>query len=217
MKPSWKSLAVEKGIMKRAVFTAFGLITFFGIAAVAQEQRNEISVQGTGFFTKDTNDRDFSRTSTKTGGVLVGYRYRFNEWFSLETNYGWARDTQRYFTTTGASRIQSDVHQATIDAAFNLPFAIGRLTPYALGGAGALVFKPTGNRGGSVVGASTDARGAFLYGGGVNYPLPFVRRVLVRAEYRGFVYKDADFGLSNLHRSTWTHTAQPSAGLVYRF
>jgi opacity protein-like surface antigen len=203
--------------MKRAFVTIVGLITFFGIAAVAQEQRNEISVQGTGFFTKDTHDQGFSRTSTESGGVLVGYRYHFNSWFSLEANYGWNRDTQRYFTTGGASRIQSDVHQTTIDAALNLPFAIGRLTPYVLGGAGALVFKPTDNRGGSVTRASTDAQGAFLYGGGVNYPLPLFRRVALRAEYRGYVYKDPDFGIGSLHRSNWTHTAQPSAGLVYRF
>jgi hypothetical protein len=39
----------------------------------------------------------------------------------------------------------------------------------------------------------------------------------LRAEYRGFVFKDPDFGVRSLDTDSWTHTAQPSAGLVYRF
>ena len=194
-----------------------GFMTFFAIASFAQEKRNEISFQGTGFFTKDTNTTGFSRTSTQSGGLLVGYKYRLNGWFALETNYGFTKNTQKYFTSSTNSRVQSDIHQATIDATLNLPFAIGKLAPYVLGGAGALVFHPTGARYGSVAGTSNDARGAFLYGGGVNYAVPFIRNVSLLAEYRGFVYKDADFGLSRLHRNTWTHSAQPSAGFVYRF
>ncbi len=37
----------------------------------------------------------------------------------------------------------------------------------------------------------------------------------LRAEYRGFVYKDPDFGIGALNTDSWTHTAQPSAGIVY--
>jgi hypothetical protein len=39
----------------------------------------------------------------------------------------------------------------------------------------------------------------------------------LRAEYRGFVYKNPDFGLASLKTDSWTHTAQPSAGIVFRF
>jgi len=203
--------------MKRALFSMVGFLTLFAIAGFAQEKRNEVTFQGTGFFTKDTNTTGFKRTSTNSGGFLVGYKYRLNGWFALESNYGFTRNTQKYLTSSTNSRVQSDVHQATIDATFNLPFAIGKLTPYALTGAGALVFDPTRNRYGSVTGTSKDARGAFLYGGGVNYALPFMRNVSLLAEYRGFVYKDPDFGLISLHKNTWTHSAQPSAGFVYRF
>lgn len=203
--------------MKRALFRMVGFLTLFAISALAQEKRNEISVQGTGFFTKDTDTRGLSRTSTNSGGMLAGYRYRLNTWASLEVNYGFTRNTQKYFTTSGTSSIQSDVHEATIDESFDLPFAIGKLAPYALVGAGALVFHPTGNRGGSARGASNDARSTFLYGTGVSYRLPFTRNVSLRAEYRGLVHQDPDFALIRLQRNRWTHTAQPSAGLVYRF
>jgi opacity protein-like surface antigen len=55
----------------------------------------------------------------------------------------------------------------------------------------------------------------FLYGGGVNYGS--TRHLSLRAEYRGYVYKDADFGVRALNTDNWTHTAQPSAGIVFRF
>jgi len=145
----------------------------------------------------------------------VGYRYHLNRWLSAEANYGFDRDTQRFFSTGGFARVQSDVHTATADMVVSLPFAISRLSPYVLGGGGSLIFHPTGNFGGFVPGATTDAKGAFLYGAGVNYTL--TKRISLRAEYRGYVYKDADFGISALRTDSWTHTAQPSAGIAFRF
>jgi len=172
-------------------------------------------VQGTGFFTQDTNGQGISRTTTETGGFLVGYRYHFNRWLSGEANYGYNRDTQRYFSAGGFSRVQSDVHTATADVVVGLPFRIARLNPYVLGGGGSLVFHPTGNPGGFVSGADTQAKGTFLYGVGVNYAL--TRHLSLLAEYRGYVYKDVDFGVRALNTDSWTHTAQPSAGIAFRF
>ena len=195
------------------VLASFGMLVPLG--AAAQESRSEISLQGTGFFTKDSNGQGISRRATDTGGFLVGYRYHFNRWLSGEANYGYDRNTQKYFSTGGLSRVQSDVHTATAAAVVSLPFRIARLNPYVLGGGGSLVFHPTGNAGGFVSGADTQAKAAFLYGGGVNYAL--TRHWFVRAEYRGYVYKDADFGIKALNTDSWTHTAQPSAGIVFRF
>jgi len=201
--------------MQRIAVMLAAFVILFTLGATAQENRSEISLQGTGFFTKDTNGQGISRTTTDTGGLLVGYRYHFNRWLSAEANYGFNRDTQRYFSAGGLSRVQSDVHAATADVAVNLPFAISRFSPYVLGGGGSLIFRPTGNAGGFVAGADTQAKGAFLYGAGVNYALS--KRFSLRAEYRGYVYKDADFGLRALNTDSWTHTAQPSAGIVFRF
>jgi outer membrane immunogenic protein len=96
----------------------------------------------------------------------------------------------------------------------NLPIRISKFSPYVLGGGGSLIFHPTEN-GSSVLGADTQAKGAFLYGVGTNYVLS--RHFSVRAEYRGYVYKSPDFGVSALTTASWTHNAQPSAGIVYRF
>jgi len=201
--------------MRQTAIMLVGFVMLFAFGAAAQESRSEISVQGTGFFTQDTSGQGVSRTTTDTGGFLVGYRYHINRWLAAEANYGFDRDTQRYFSTGGLSRVQSDVHTATAAAVINLPFRIARLNPYVLGGGGSLVFHPTGNAGGFVTGADTQAKGAFLYGAGVNYTLS--KHWSVRAEYRGYVYKDPDFGVRALNTDSWTHTAQPSAGIVFRF
>jgi opacity protein-like surface antigen len=68
-----------------------------------------------------------------------------------------------------------------------------RLQPYALAGGGALVFDPTGNAGGNFAGATTETRGAFVYGAGADYA--FTRHISLRAEYRGYVYKAPDLVL----------------------
>jgi opacity protein-like surface antigen len=185
------------------------------LGATAQESRSEISLEGTGFFTRDTSGQGISRTSTDTGGFLVGYRYHINRWLAAEGDYGFDRNTQKYFGSFGQSRVQANVHTVTGDLVVTLPLPIKRLSPYALAGGGSLIFDPTGNRGGTIPGAGSQGRGAFLYGAGADYAL--TRHFSLRAEYRGYVYKDPDFGLRALNTNSWTHTAQPSAGIVFHF
>jgi opacity protein-like surface antigen len=183
---------------------------------MAQEEgRHEVSVQGTGFFTKDSQGNGISQHTTDTGGFLASYRFHFNRWLAAEASYGYARNTQQNLTATGPFNVQSNVHQATGALVVNVPWRAARLKPYALAGVGALVFDPTGNAGGFVAGAQRQTKAAFLYGGGIDYKI--VRHVSLRAEYRGFVYQRPDFGLSSLNSDATTHTAQPSAGIVFQF
>jgi outer membrane immunogenic protein len=199
----------------RRLLVIIGTVVALGAGSVAQESRSEISLQGTGFFTKDSNSQGNLQRSTETGGFTVGYRYHINRWLSAEGNYGYDRNTQQYFGSFGESRIEANAHSVTGDLAVTLPLPIKRVSPYVLAGGGGLIFDPTGNPGGSVLGANTQGSGAFLYGGGADYVLS--RHFSLRAEYRGFVYKSPDFGLASLRTDSWTHTAQPSAGIVFRF
>jgi opacity protein-like surface antigen len=192
-----------------------GFVIFLTLSATAQESRSDISLQGTGFFTRDTSGQGIARTTSDTGGFMVGYRYHINRWLAAEGDYGFDRNTQKYFGSFGESRVQADVHTVTADLVVNLPLRIRRISTYALAGGGGLTFRPTGNSGGSVPRAGTQGRGAFLYGAGANYAL--TQHFSLRAEYRGFVYKNPDFGLAALNTDSWTHTAQPSAGIVFRF
>jgi opacity protein-like surface antigen len=86
-----------------------------------------------------------------------------------------------------------------------------RFTPFVLAGAGGLVFDPK-----DFTGASSQARAAFVYGGGADINLS--QHVYVRAEYRGFVYNSPTYDLSSLAGSDRiTHRAEPSLGFGYRF
>jgi len=187
-----------------------------GASAAAQESRSEISLQGTGLFTKDTTGQGTTQRATETGGFLVGYRYHFNRWLAGEGVYGYGRSTQQFFAPAGLSRIQANVHQATGGFVVSLPApARFRVHPYVLAEGGALVFDPTGNTFGAVPGAQKQTGGVFAYGGGAD--LPIFNHVSLRAEYRGLVYSAPDFGIKELNTNTITHAAQPSAGIVFRF
>jgi len=190
-----------------------GILALVAVTAVAQENRSEISVQGTGFFTKDTAGNGVFDHASDTGGFLLGYRYNFNRWLAAEANYGYDRNTQFYSGGTSAG-VQADIHQISGAAVFKLPTLV-RLQPYALAGAGALVFDPTGNFGGTFAGATLETKPTLVYGVGAQYA--FTRHLSFRAEYRGLVYKAPNFNLAGLNTDSWTQIAQPSAGIVFRF
>jgi len=203
--------------MVRKIVVAAVLTVLAGAsAAMAQEGRwQEIGVQGTGFFTKDSSGNGINQHATDTGGFLLSYRYHFNRWLAADASSGYARNTQQNFGSSGSLGVQANVHQATGALVVTVPRRVFKLHPYFLAGAGGLVFDPTGNAGGFVSGAQSQTKAAFVYGGGADYDLS--KHFTLRAEYRGFVYERPDFDLTTLHSGATAHTAQPSAGVVFRF
>src|SRR5262245_58920975 len=182
--------------------------------ALAQvEQPSQISIQGTGLFTKSSNDQTPTHDATNSGGLLVGYSYQFSRWFGAEGNYGYSRNTQNYITFGGPSSLQVNFHEVTGALVAHIPLNVHRVRPYALGGGGALVFDPTTKF--VVAGSERQTRGAFLYGGGAN--IDITSNFGLRGEYRGLVYKVPDFALDTLNLDKFTHLAQPSFGFFFRF
>lgn len=158
--------------MRRKYLVGVFLAILLGASgAIAQEQRQEVSVQGTGFFTKDSNGNGINQHSTDTGGLLVSYRYHFNRWLVADASYGYVSNTQQNFTSTTRLDVEANVHQATGALVVTVPDDILKFKPYVLAGAGGLVFDPTGKAGGFIPGAQNQARAAFVYGGGVDYGL----------------------------------------------
>lgn len=184
--------------------------------ASAQENRSEISVQGTGFFTNSTSGSGSSYSATESGGILGTYRYHLNHWVSLEGAYGYSPNTQKYSLPSGSFRIQSGIHDFTGSLVVNLPArSRSRINPYFLVGGGALRFVPTSNQSNTISGAQAQTKGAFVYGAGVNIGIH--KGLSLRAEYRGLVYSNPSFGFGALSTNSTTHTAVPSIGLSFRF
>ena len=171
--------------------------------------KNEVSVQAFGSFVKSTTDNGIENKDTNSGGVLGSYRYFFNAHNGVEANYGYSLNTQSYGSTSGALGVKSYSHEISAAYVFRVPMR--KFTPFALAGAGGLIFDPK-----DFAGANSQARAAFVYGGGADFNLS--RHIFVRAEYRGFVYNSPTYdlaGLSGVDRTT--HRAEPSVGFGYRW
>jgi opacity protein-like surface antigen len=206
-------------VFKSARMALFGAIVascVFSTTAMAQvEQHSQVSVQGTALFTKDSNSGPFSQHTTRSGGFLVGYSYRFNSWAGAEGNYGYTQNTVNTLGSFGQSSVRSDFHEITGAFVAHIPVHIANIRPYALAGAGALVFRPTDDARRVNAGIDQQTKAAFVYGGGFEFDV--VKNFGVRAEYRGLVYKTTDFTASSLNLDKVTHLAQPSVGFFYRF
>jgi opacity protein-like surface antigen len=211
--------------MKRSIISKSGFIGLlpaaaaffiFATTATAQvEHPSQINFQGTGLVTKDSTEDSTSTSNraTKSGGLLVGYSYQFNSWAGAEGNYGYTRNTQNYISSIGQSSVQADIHEVTGAFVAHIPVKVSKVRPYALAGAGALVFDPTEKF--ALSGTERQTRATFVYGGGVNFDM--TNNFGVRAEYRGLVYKTPDFSLGDLNLDKLTHLAQPSIGFFVRF
>lgn len=184
------------------------LIAILGtvLPAFAQEySKQDVSVQALGSFVKSTWDKGIEQTSTDSGGVLATYRYFFNKNNGVEANYAYTNNTERY-TGTGVNTNSNEVSAAYV---FRVPLKY--FTPFLLAGAGGLVFDPK-----DFVGASTQTRAAFVYGGGADFNVG--SHVFVRAEYRGLVYNSPTYDVPAFNGADRiTHRAEPSIGFGYRF
>ncbi|MGA7234392.1 MAG: outer membrane beta-barrel protein [Bryobacteraceae bacterium] len=180
------------------------------LPALAQEaRRSEVSVQALGSFVKTTTDNGVQQSATNSGGVLANYRFFFTNDNGVEVNYGYSLNTQTYGLPSGLFGAKANQHEMT--AAYVYRHPLRRLTPFAEAGVGGLVFDPK-----DTPGASTQARAAFVYGGGADFTL--TKRIFLRAEYRGLVFDSPTFGMSETSATDRvTHRAEPSVGFGYKF
>jgi opacity protein-like surface antigen len=202
--------------MSRKFFLPFlALMLVFAVSGFAQDLRSEVSVQGTADFTKDSTSLDIPHSATKSGGFMATYRLHLNRWLAAEGAYGYTRNSQDYSDPFfGPTRVQTNIHELTGAAVISAP-TTSKVRPYALAGFGALFFRPVNNSDNALIGADNQAKPAFVYGGGVDFDL--TSHMALRGEYRGFVFKIPDFQLTGLASDSYTHMAQPSVGLVFRF
>ena len=136
------------------------ILIFFAISSWAQEVKSELTVQGSGFFQKQTTNHGITNTPTNSGGVMTGYRLNLKNWLAVEGDYDYFRNHETFVSSSGTAFIPTNVHAATGTAIVKLPAfkipAIKIVSPFVLGGGGAMFFDP---REGSV---SEQTRGAFV-------------------------------------------------------
>jgi outer membrane immunogenic protein len=185
-------------------------VSLAALPMVAQEAgRSEFSVQAFGSWVKNTKQDGVSQDATNSGGVLANYRFFFTKSHGVEINYGYSLNTQNYGLASGPLGVKANQHEVT--AAYVYRHSLKHFTPFVEAGVGGLVFDPT-----DASGASTQARAAFVYGGGADFNI--THHIFMRAEYRGLVYNSPTFDLAPAAGTDRiTHRAEPSVGFGYRF
>ena len=196
-------------LRKQFAMIGFGAV-LVAMTALAQDEdytrfKSDASVQALGSFVKSTTQDGVRQNATDTGSILASYRYYFDRHNGVEASYAWTQNTEKY----DLSGVKDNLHQMSAAYVFRMPMK--RLSPFVLAGAGAMVFDPK-----QYVGASTQTRAAFVYGGGADVNL--TEHLFVRCEYRGFVYSSPTYDIASFDRlDRVTHRAEPSIGFGWRF
>src|SRR5260370_32884783 len=79
------------------------ILLLLSLSAWAQEVRQELTIQGSGFFPKETTESGIASKPTYSCGGLAGYRFGINGWLAVEGNYGSFHHSQKYSSYSGAA------------------------------------------------------------------------------------------------------------------
>ncbi len=220
-------------MFKRALGVVAWVLLLTSLGLSQDQGRFDASINGAAVFTKAVTGNGVQQSATVGPDYFASFRFRFKAKHSLIFNYGRTKNSQIYQTNF-------DYHVLTSTTEYSgayryTLFEKGRLAPFLMVGAGALKFNPTStwlvlpdfvngvpNRVQINLNARKQTALAYLYGGGVDYRLPW--RFALRLQYRGLIYKAPDFDVNALSGSAVNfatgrkaHMAEPSIGLVFRF
>src|SRR5271157_1476934 len=97
------------------------ILVLFGISSWAQEVRHEVTVQGSGFFNKQTTDGGITNEPTNSGGVMAGYRLNLKNWLAVEGDYDYFRNDQKFLANSVTTLIPMNVHAGHLMSEFLSP------------------------------------------------------------------------------------------------
>jgi len=207
-------------MLKKAV-SAVALGLLWGSFAAAQEDVGHFNVSlGWGAVFNKTSGSAGSGVAvspTNSGLILGTFRVRFNRINGIEVTGARTDDSQIFILGTNDYRAQTSVTEFT--GAYVLsPFQFDKIEPFVLAGGGALRFYPSNqyiNGNASPFSAAQQTSMAFLYGAGVDYR--FWKRLGLRLQYRGLIYKEPNFHVTQFFTGSKGHMAEPSIGIVLNF
>jgi len=189
---------------------------------LAQDSHSEVTLSALGNFPFHSSGSNVTVDATNSAGFAASYQFRFKTHSGIDLGYGFTRGTFYYMEDETAVRggiislnQSSTIHELTAAYVYHF-WPNRRLQFFALAGGGSVIFKPTGNStSNTLFGAVTQARGAYLYGGGLDYRItgPFT----LRLQYRALNFKTPDFFGAGLTTHSWMRTSAPQIGISYKF
>jgi outer membrane immunogenic protein len=194
-------------------------VVVLAFAAANAQERLDLSVSGSAVFSKSVSATTSAVTLSPrdSGGVFGTVRYHFNHLSAVELNIGHTANSQIFDRPPDQLKVHTSITEFSADYV-STPFHTNKLEPFLFAGAGELRWYPDSqyiNGNSSQFGAYSQNSLAFLYGGGADYRL--WRRLWLRAQYRGLVFRAPDFTVSGLFISGKGHMAEPSLGIAVKF
>jgi outer membrane immunogenic protein len=206
--------------MRTAGLAVTTVLAFACLASAQEPNRIDFSISGAGVFSKTSSSNNGSVTDTPTKSVeyIGSVRYHFTPQHAIEVNIGHTINSQIYSVPPNTFRVISSITEFSGAYVFS-PFPGKKLQPFVFAGGGGLRFGP----GNTYIdtfpasfGAAQQTSLAYLYGGGADYHL--WRKLALRLQYRGLVYKVPDFHVpALLFTGAKGHLAEPTAGIVVKF
>jgi opacity protein-like surface antigen len=200
--------------MKKIAIIAF-LLAVCVAAGRAQESRQDVSLSGMGIIEPFVaSSTDVYVHSTTAYGALVSYRFMLTPSSAIEGNYGITYQNKINFSVNPQ---HPDILTRTQEGsvAYVRSFNYRKFNPFVEAGGGALIFLPIMNIGTQTLDAQQQMSMGMLYGAGVAYEIS--PSFDIRAEYRGFITKVPDFGISRDNANKWYNIDMPTVGVAYHF
>ncbi len=200
--------------MKKMMLLGALLVCAAGVGH-AQESRQDASISFIGVLAPDVYGLSVEPMhTTKTGGVLVSYRYDLTPRSQLEVNYNFAQNSIAYHS---ASFPQGEVHtrQQEISGAYVYTRAYHNWNPFLEAGVGGYIFTPILDSGTHEFSTKQNTNIGALFGGGVAYEVS--PSFDVRVQYRGFLMKTPDFGQEGFKTNRYYVLMTPALGVAYHF
>jgi opacity protein-like surface antigen len=169
-------------------------------------------------FTSAVTGMGTVQTPTNALGGLVEVRHISNPLFGYEMAFSFNPADQAYAPKAGAcalvcqnppTKISGNAVEFSAD--YVASYKTGNVRPFVLGGLGVFITIP----GATPLGNNTSIRGAYIYGGGLDWA--FSDHLGLRVQYRGNLYKAPN--ISSIYPATgqWTQSGEPMGGIFYRF
>jgi outer membrane immunogenic protein len=214
--PEKHSREMERNGMRTA---GLAVAIFMACAMANAQDLLDLSVSGSAVFSKSVSSTTSGLTlsAADSGAIFGTVRYHFNHLSAAELNIGHSANSQIFERAPDTFKIRTTVTEFSADYVLT-PLRGRRLEPFLFAGAGALRWYPQNqyiNDNSSFFGAYSQTSLAFLYGGGADYRL--WRRIGLRMQYRGLIFRAPDFDVSDFFISAKGHMAEPSVGIVVKF
>lgn len=178
----------------------------------------DAGLSGYATFTKATSGGGTLQTPTNSYGGMFELRQIRSNWLGYEMAVNYNPADQKYAPNPGACLLACTNPVTPISASaveFSIDYIVshqmGKLRPYAVGGAGFFITIP----GATPYGNNTSVRGAYVAGGGLDYSLS--GHLGIRLQYRETFYKAPN--VSSIYPATGvlTTSGEPMGGVFYRF